>query len=323
MRWSDPAWRAEAERWIGARIADAGLEPAGAVEDERIRPWAAVLRVPTTGGLLYFKANAPDLAHEAAVTRVLARRRPDLLPEIVAADEESGWMLLRDAGTQLSSRLERDPDLRYWLEALPHYAQLQIDAAADADELAALFPLARRLATMPGHYTELVAATDALRVGRSDGLSAEEYRRLREAEPSVQAWHGELAAASVPESIQNDDFTHGSIFLDGSGYRFLDWGDACVSHPFFTLTVTMRVVEWVHGLPPGSPEVERVRDAYLEPWISFESRATLTRLADTARRLGQLCRAALYLDATHEQDEDAVAWSARLLIDPEAWREDP
>jgi Phosphotransferase enzyme family len=279
-----------------------------------------VLRLETNGGRLYFKANAESLAHEIAVTELLIRRRPDLLPELVASNRERGWMLLRDAGTQLSSLLERDRDLRYWLEALPAYAELQIDVAPDGDELARLFPLDRRLATMSAHHATLVEATGALRLGLPDGLTVAEHRRLRELAPSVRAWSEELAASSIPETIQNDDFTHGSIFLDAGRYRFLDWGDACVSHPFFTLTVTLRVVEWVHELPPGSPEGDRVRDAYLEPWTRFETRRTLLQLAQSARRLGQVCRAALWLAGGFEHEPDDVAWSARLIVDPDAWR---
>lgn len=319
--WTDPGWRAEADAWIDARLQAAGLASTGPIEEERIRPWAAVLRVPTNEGLLYFKANEEKSAHEAALTERLIRRRPDLLPEVVASDEESGWMLLRDAGPQLSSILEVDRDLRYWLEALPLYADLQIDTAPDAAELAELIPLDRRLATMPGHYATLAAARDALRVGLAEGLTEDEFRRLRELEPQVRTWYEQLAGASIPESIQNDDFSHGSIFVGTGGYRFLDWGDACVSHPFFTLTVTLRVVEWVHELPPGSAETERVRDAYLEPWTRFEDRRTLVDLANTARRLGQVCRAASWLHGGLEFEPGDVAWSARLIADPEAWRE--
>ena len=274
-----------------------------------------MLRVPTNDGLLYFKANADSLTHEAAVTELLIRRRPDLLPELVACDPSTGWMLMRDAGVQLSAILDRDRDLRYWLEALPLYAELQIDVVTDAEELARLIPLDRRLATMPAHHATLVAATE-------HELSPAEHRALREVEPDVRRWTDELAALSIPESIQNDDFTHGSIFVGDAGYRFLDWGDACLSHPFFTLTVTLRVVEWVHGLPPGSPETERVRDAYLEPWTRFEPRPTLERAAQVARRLGQVGRAAFWLEGGFEHEPDDVAWSARLIVDPEAWRRD-
>ena len=42
-------------------------------------------------------------------------------------------MLMRDAGEQLGAVLDRDT--RYWEEALPLYAELQIDVAGDARAL--------------------------------------------------------------------------------------------------------------------------------------------------------------------------------------------
>ena len=43
-------------------------------------------------------------------------------------------------------------------------------------------------------------------------------------------------------------------------FLFFDWGDACVSHPFHTLTVTLRAATWKLGLEPG----EAVTRAELE-----------------------------------------------------------
>jgi hypothetical protein len=321
LRWESPAWREHALAWIAAAAAEAGLRITGPVEDQRIKPWAAVLRVPTSDGNAYFKEPVPGLAFEARLIEVLARRRPELVTEVLVADEQ-GRMLMRDAGTQLSAILAEQRELRYWEEALPLYAELQIDAAPDAEELASV--AFDRRTSLPASYEELLADQALMRVGDPDGVTADEYRQLCELAPEFAAACERLAAGRVPESIQNDDFTHGSIFVSNGSFRFVDWGDACVSHPFFTLAVTLRVVELVHELPPGSAELARVRDAYLEPFTRFEPRATLVPMADTARRVGQLCRAVMRADAersgTNTEEPDALAWSLRLLLDPEIWR---
>ena len=119
------------------------------------------------------------------------------------------------------------------------------------------------------------------------GQTEEEYERLRALAPEVRQVCAELAAGPVPETINNDDFTYGSIFVRGGAYRFLDWGDACVSHPFFTLTVTQRVIEIKHELPVGSPEIARIRDAYLEPFTLFAPRAELEAMVEPARKMAR------------------------------------
>jgi Phosphotransferase enzyme family len=306
-RWG-PAWRREAAEWIRARV-----QVTGAIEDVRIKPWAAVLRVPTADGLLYFKEAEPTLAHEHRLIEILARRRPELVTEVVAWDEQ-GRMLMRDGGEALSELLDRNLEVRYWEEALPLYAELQIAAMADADELRAAGAFDRRSEALPPIYEELMATP-------APGLSTDEYERLRALVPDVERACAELAASAVPETINNDDFTNGSIFVRDGAYRFLDWGDSCVSHPFMTLTVTLRVIELRHGLPHSSPEIVRVRDAYLEPFTGFDSHETLARLAGTARRYGQICRVALRAENPHWDDPEELGWSLRLLLDPEAWRD--
>jgi len=288
----------------------------GPIEDERIKPWAAVLRVPTSAGFMYFKEAVPYHAHEARLVEILAGRRSDLVTEVAVADER-GRMLMFDGGLQLSAVLEADLDLRYWEEALPLYAELQIAAAPDADELVAAGGLDRRVRVLPAAFDELVAV-------RAEGLTDEEQRELHALAPDVQRFVEQVASHRVPETIQNDDFTHGSIFIRDGAYRFLDWGDACVSHPFFALTVTQRVIEIRHKLPLASKEIERVRDSYLEPFTRFEPREELESMVEPARRIGQICRAAMRLDAertgAYSDEPDELAWSLRLLLDPEVWR---
>ena len=275
-----------------------------------MRPWSLVLRVPSSEGLLYYKEPVAFHAHEARLLEVLAQRRPALVTEVLFSDEQ-GRMLMRDAGEQLEHILARDLDLRYWEQALPLYAELQIEAAADADELVAAGAFERRSSLLPAVYERLVAE-------RPEGASEEEHRRLLALVPEVERFCAR--PSPVPETINHDDLTFTSIFLRGGACRFLDWGDACVSHPFFTLTVTLRVIELRHELLPGSAEVRRVRDAYLEPFTCLAPLAELGAEADEARRFGQICRAALRAEADWEHEAETVAWLLRLLLDPEAWR---
>ena len=281
----------------------------GPIEEQRVRPWATVLRVPTREGTLYFKEPAAEVAHESRLIQILAGRRPELVTEVLFSDGE-GRMLMRDAGESLDAVLERDLDVCYWEEALPLYAELQIAVTADAERFAEAGAFDRRAVGLPAQYEALAA-----------GLTEEEHERLRALRPEVERVSSLLAASPVPETINNDDFTYGSIFLQDGRYRFLDWGDACVSHPFFTLTVTQRVIEIRHGLPVGSPEMRRIRDAYLEPFTIYAPRAELDALVEPARRVGQISRVLLRAAHMHwEDDPEELAWSIRLLIDPEAWR---
>src|SRR5439155_16178741 len=153
------------------------------------RPWSTVLRLPTSAGAVWFKANHPSLAHEAGVVALIARRRPDLVPELLAADLERGWMLMSDGGERLREVIARERDLSRWLELLPRYAELQIDLVGGADELVALGAPDRRLAVLPDRFEEL--------------------GQLPEQVPRVREWCTRLREYGIRETIQHDDFHEG------------------------------------------------------------------------------------------------------------------
>jgi Phosphotransferase enzyme family len=286
LLWTRPEWLAEAVAWIRGRI-----EVTGEIEQPHVRWWSTVLRVPTPDGSLWFKAPAPFGRFEAALTVELAALRPTWLTEVVAFDPERGWMLSRDAGDRLREVIEHDGDLHRWEEVLPRYGELQLAAAPLARRLLALGVPDERLAGLAGRFEQLLGDREAMLFGDPEGLSDDEHRRLVELVPSVDRLSRELAAYGIPETIQHDDLHDGNVFLRDGEYVFFDWGDSCVTHPFHTLTVTLRAIAWKHELEPGAPTLLRLRDAYLEAFARFGSQEELRAAADLAIRLGTIGRA--------------------------------
>jgi len=102
----------------------------------------------------------------------------------------------------------------------------------------------------------------------------------------------ELAAYEVPETIQHNDFHDGQVFVQQGDYVFSDWGESCVSHPFFTMAVTLEGnIAWGVDDIEGSVDVGPFRDAYLEPYSRYATGAELRSALAIALRLGWICRA--------------------------------
>jgi hypothetical protein len=189
------------------------------------------------------------------LTAALFERWPDRVVEVLAHDQDRGWLLLADAGTPIGA-LGNPPEA--WLAVLPRYAELQRDEAVYAlthlgDGVPDL-----RLATLPARYHELVQLD--LPLGK------DEVRRLEEFSPRFGELCAELASHQLPDTIQHDDLHHANLFVRDDGLRVLDWGDASIGHPFASLVVTFRFLEERTRLPPSDPWFARLRDAYLEPW---------------------------------------------------------
>jgi hypothetical protein len=306
--WSDPEWRDSADGWIELQLERLEREPVGAFEQVHDRPWSTVIRVPTVDGNLFFKAVSPPLRHEAALTELLGERRPDCIPPPLAVDSARGWMLMVDGGQTFRDVTAIEHDLSPWLDILPLYAGVQIDLVDDVEELLALGVPDLRLAT-------LAAKVEAL-LDEIVELPDEERRQLESSLPWIEAACDELAAAGVPETIQHDDLHDAQVFIRDGRYLLLDWGDSCVSHPFFTLAVTLDgVIAWGVDDVRGSEPTEPYRDAYLEPFRGYDA-GDLVDLAQTARRLGWLCRA---LNSRRSQPSDeSTRLRLRMFLDGEA-----
>ena len=283
--WERPGWFEEVAGWVRAELARLGIEAAGAIEEVHRRPWSAVLRVPAAGGYIYFKATGPAEAHEVALVEALSRWRVDGVAPLLATDLGRGWLLLADGGARLREIIRADRDLGHWEALLPRYAELQIELAGRVHELLALGLPDRRLETLPAQYDALLEDTGALGIGQPEGLTADEYRHLRERAPRFAALCAELAGYGVPETLNHGDFHDGNIFVRDGRYHFIDWGDSCVSHPFYSLRTTLVSVEISLGLAEDAPELDRLRDAYLEPWGRQGRREDLLAAFRLARRL--------------------------------------
>ena len=314
--WDDPAWQPAAEAWIEERLAEHGLRRTGPMEP-RERPWSIVLGVPTSGGRTWFKSTAPRMANDAALTPLLASLASDLVVTPLAVDEGRRWMLLPDAGARMRDRVAPWEALTAWAQILPAYAELQRASEGREGELLARGALDRRPGRLAGLLSQVLDEPWWLRVGEDDGVDADQLRQLRAAVPVIADVAEELEAGAIGPSIQNDDLHDGNVLVagDGAAARIIDWGDACLAHPFGTLLVTLRSVGATLGLPDWTPfgapvpGLDRLRDAYLEAWTDRHSPAELRRLVPLATWTGMVGRALTWRAAlAHAGDAEWAEW---------------
>jgi hypothetical protein len=301
-RWREPGFVAEAHAWIEARLADLGIMRTGDIEQRHVFAWSTVMRASTDRGDVWFKANTEELRHEAAIVNILSVREPDLVPPLLAHDHDTGWMLMPDAGETLRKVIERERSLERWLDVLPRYATLQNEHADRVDDFLAAGVPDLRLATLPESFDRLVG-----------GLDVEQ--RFREATPYVAELCERLASYGIAETIQHDDLHDAQVFVRDGRHLVMDWGDACVTHPFLTLSVTLEgVIAWGVDDVEGSVDVAPYRDAYLRPFIE-EYGGDLVPAVDAALRLGWVCRT---VNGYLPDDESGLATRLRMFLDGRA-----
>ena len=278
-RWTDPEWLASAHAWIERSLDDVGLERTGEIEQPHVRIWSTVMRVPTAEGPVWFKANMEELQQEAAIADLVSRRRPDVVLPPLAIDRATGWMLLPDAGETLRTVIERERSLDRWIDVLGRYAELQIEMMDSHDALLAAGAPDMKLERLRAGFDRLLVDIDDL------------DSRLADSGPTIDELAERLAGFGIPDTVQHDDLHDAQVFVKDGTNLVMDWGDACVSHPFFTLSVTLEgVISWGLDDEEDSEDIRPYRDAYLAP---FRARfpGNLDEAVDVALRLGWVCRA--------------------------------
>jgi hypothetical protein len=310
--------------WARDELARRGMRVTGEPTVIHEKPWATVARIPTDDGATFVKATIPALGHEPAVTSLLARVAPELVTPLIAHDETRRFLLMEDAGERLRATIERDRDIRHWHGILPLYAEIQLKAMPFADHLVAAGAPDMRASALPALFDAVVNGDELLTIAGPRSTLPDHLRRLRAQRPRVRAW-SEALAVTVPETIQHDDLHDGQVFIRSGHARVLDWGDANVSTPFYSLVVLERSVAYTFELAPDAPELGRLRDEYLEPFTAVATRAQIEEARRLAMLLGRLVRALTWtalvrtLPPDHEDAEAAPGWFELFLEAAEAF----
>jgi hypothetical protein len=259
----------------------------GPVRQARVWRLSCLLRAPTGDGDVWFKANttSPLFVNEGVVMGALAGLFPGQVPAPLAVEPERGWMVLADFGEEVGW----EAPMEVVEEVTQTYARMQVEATAG----------------LPG-------------VDAATWLSPDEEAGLRAAVPGLQARCAELAGNAVPPVLVHGDLHLSNVARRPGGYLFFDWTDACVAHPFLDLATIRRGTAFVDAADEAELR-ERLRQAYLPEWASFEPPGRLARAWELAAPLGALRQAVSYRSLATRPPGDphmaqSTAWWLRQVL---------
>ncbi len=287
------------------------------LEEVRNGATGRVFLVQTPEKRYFLKMCTAPFAYEVPLTAALATWFPSDLPQIVAVDESNHCLLMADAGATVRSLSNEDKNLSLWDALLRQYARLQQAALPHREALLRLGVADRRFAKLPALYQQIIQ--DSALIGHEDGLTEADFARLPAYLPTLEKLCEQAAELAIPETLHHDDFHTNNVGYQHGEYRFFDWCESAIAHPFFSLLMMLRYAKFI--FKADTPILDRLRDAYLAEWTTDVPYEKLLEILPVTHQLTALCRALTWWDISHkvapefqkEAQEGASYWLLTFL----------
>lgn len=230
-RVADPAWRHEVLGWLQAELVD--LEITG-LEQTRIRPWSTQLRLETSEGRMWLKANCPAQRFEPALQVVLSELAPESFDAPIAHDPDRGLMVTVDRGMPWGDQAE--PGLDQWCELVTEAARVQQRLLTAGPTVSAVGLPDCSPGTVLGRFDRFVGLLSDLPEDHPSFLAVtqdvvDDSRRALERAVAT------LERSVLPVTWQHGDLHPWNVFVVDGRPRLFDLGDSQWAHAVEILCV--------------------------------------------------------------------------------------
>ena len=265
-------WFGELRDWIQSVIEPMGFHLTGEFRQLNASPTFSLVRFETDGPALWFKAVGEPNLREFGITCALSRLLPNHIPPVLATRPDwNGW-LSREVGGKLLSDV---PDPALWGRAAEALARLQIESidrgsqilSAGAHDLgsAALSKLILPFMGVMAQLMERQPKVPPAVLDRKDLLLLQ---------GSLESGIHAIEDIGIPETLGHLDLNPGNIVISDSRCAFLDWAEAYVGNPMFSLEYLVRHAG--RALGAESSVGTSLAQAYCAQWGSVISPAAIT-----------------------------------------------
>jgi hypothetical protein len=248
--------------WVEAAIEPAGFSLNGNFRQLNASRSFSLVRLETSGPTLWFKAVGEPNQKEFPITCTLAQLFPNHLPRVLAVRPDwNGWLTCEAAGKLLCEVVEAAP----WERAAADLARLQIESLDHGARILAVG--ARDLGTVPlcklihPFMEKMAQLMERQTKFPPQVLNRKELLLLGD---RVQNAVDALEALGVPETLGHLDLNPGNIIVSPRRCTFLDWAEAYIGNPFFSLQYLLEHLRRTMG--PGSRAEVRLVESYCAQW---------------------------------------------------------
>jgi hypothetical protein len=255
-------WFRELRNWIESVIEPAGFHVNGDFRQLNASPAFSLVRFATSGPTVWFKAVGEPNQREFAITCLLAQLFPEFLPRVLARRPDwNGWLTREVPGELLSNIRDR----LVWERAATALARLQIQSIDHGAQI--LGACARDLgsATLSKLIQPFINVVAQL-MERQTKVPPPVLNRknLLVLADSLHSAVDAMGATGIPETLGHLDLNPGNIVVSNTRCAFLDWVEAYIGNPFFSLEYLLQHARREFGT--SSAIESGITQAYCAQW---------------------------------------------------------
>lgn len=265
-------WFRELIEWTKEVMAPKGLCLNGNIRQLNASPCFSLIRLETTDTAIWFKAVSEPSLREFPITLTLAELFPAYMPAILATRPAwNGWLSAEADGISLGETQE----LRFWEAAGTALAELQVKSISAPQRLLDLGAHDLRADTLSELVHPFLDVMGRLMDEQSEIPPPVVSRReLASVEESIQVALGLVRESGIADTLGHLDLNPGNIVVSRDRCVFLDWAEAFVGHPFFSLRYLLEHFRREVGVDRALEE--RLIASYAAEWRLLVSPADLT-----------------------------------------------
>ncbi|KTD03701.1 Phosphotransferase enzyme family protein [Legionella geestiana] len=247
--------------------------------------WSTVWQITSPQGTFYLKQTPPQLYTEARTIAWLRNEGHTSIPVLVSDNESLYSFLTRACGdVPLRDYFHGKVDADLLAHGVMQYTNIQRRLEHSIFEMQTLNLPDWRLYQIPRLYQELIAREDLL---LKDGLSRKEITQLHRASDTCRALCAALSRYHIPETLNHCDFHENNMVIERKTGRIslIDWGEAVISHPFFSLSGCLWNLTYFYKIQPGDDIYASLQRRFILPWQDLHSEEVLLHALTLSNKL--------------------------------------
>jgi hypothetical protein len=255
-------WLAQLREWTADIVVRLGFELAGPLRQYNAGTTFNLIRFETTGPALWVKAVGEPHLREFPITLKLAELFPKFVPEILGTKADwNAWISREVEGTNLGVARDVAP----WKKAATDIARLQLESVSRSDSIldsgAHDLRVDKLLMSVDPFFDLVARLMDEQAKVPPATLSRPEQSLLKlRIKDSLTL----LEDLRMPNALGHLDLNPWNIIVSANGCVFLDWAEAYVGHPFFSLEYLLQ--HFRREVGEDAVLESEVVSAYTAPW---------------------------------------------------------